>query len=106
MLEAMRPLDPSVRLEPRLEDGDVPELIVEVAQETVADLIVMGTHGRTGLGRLLLGSVAERVLRTAPCPVLTLKAPLKASTAKPAALAAERVGANVTGQASQEGLMR
>ena len=36
----------------------------------------MGTHGRTGLGRLLMGSVAEQVMRHAPCPVLTVKAPL------------------------------
>lgn len=45
------------------------------AREGAFDLIVMGTHGRTGLGHLLLGSVAERVLRRAPCPVLTVRAP-------------------------------
>ena len=43
------------------------------AQETGADLIVMGTHGRHGLARALLGSVAEKVVRTAPCPVLTVR---------------------------------
>ena len=102
MLEAMRPLDPGVRLEPRLEDGDVPAQIVEVAQETGADLIVMGTHGRTGLGRLLLGSVAEQVLRSAPCPVLTLKAPQKAIPVKAPAVATERVEPSITGQPSQE----
>ena len=47
--------------------------IVEHANETGADLIVMGTHGRSGLGHLLLGSVAERVVRTAACPVLTTR---------------------------------
>jgi nucleotide-binding universal stress UspA family protein len=47
--------------------------IVEHAQKTHADLIVMGTHGRTGLPHLLLGSVAERVVRTATCPVLTTR---------------------------------
>jgi nucleotide-binding universal stress UspA family protein len=47
-----------------------------VAKETGCDLIVMGTHGRTGLGRLLMGSVAETVLRKAPCPVLTVKSQL------------------------------
>ncbi len=39
------------------------------------DLIVMGTHGRTGVAHLLLGSVAERLVRTAPCPVLTVRHP-------------------------------
>jgi len=48
--------------------------IVNYAQEHGFDLIVMGTHGRTGLSHLLMGSVAERVLRTAHCPVLTVKA--------------------------------
>ena len=46
--------------------------IVEYAQQVDGDLIVMGTHGRTGLAHLLLGSVAERVVRIAPCPVLTV----------------------------------
>ena len=52
--------------------------IVDHARETHADLIVMGTHGRTGLGHLLLGSVAERVIRTATCPVLTWRGPASA----------------------------
>ena len=46
----------------------------ELAKDGAFDLIVMGTHGRSGLSHLLLGSVAERVLRRAPCPVLTVKA--------------------------------
>ena len=49
----------------------------------------MGTHGRTGLGRLLMGSVAEAVLRRTPCPVLTLKAPFPAGAAGPEAAAKE-----------------
>ncbi len=49
------------------------EEIVKVAQEEHADMIVMGTHGRTGLNRALLGSVTERVVRLAPCPVLTIR---------------------------------
>jgi nucleotide-binding universal stress UspA family protein len=49
--------------------------IVQQARQTKSDLIVMGTHGRTGLGRLLMGSVAEQVVRKAPCPVLTVKIP-------------------------------
>jgi universal stress protein A len=48
--------------------------IVEAAAKHV-DLIVMATHGRTGLSHLLIGSVAERVVRTAPCPVLTIRPP-------------------------------
>ena len=49
--------------------------IVEHAEETKADLIVMGTHGRGGLGHLLLGSIAEKVVRTSRCPVLTVREP-------------------------------
>jgi nucleotide-binding universal stress UspA family protein len=73
--------DQNVRLEHRLEEGDPARVIVEVARESQAGLIVMGTHGRTGLGRLLLRSVAERVLRNASCPVLTVKLPLPAAEA-------------------------
>src|SRR5262249_10169380 len=47
--------------------------IEEFAKEIRADLIVMGTHGRTGLSHLFLGSVAERIVRHAPCPVLTVR---------------------------------
>jgi len=53
--------------------GSAAETIVRVAQERDADLIVMGTHGRTGLQHVLLGSVAEKVVRLAPCPVLTVR---------------------------------
>jgi len=55
--------------------GSPARRIVEHAEETNADLIVMGTHGRSGLGHLLLGSVAEKVVRTARCPVLTAREP-------------------------------
>lgn len=56
--------------------------IVDQAVESRADLIVMGTHGRSGFNRLLMGSVAEKVLRRAPCPVLTIppSAPAAAGT--------------------------
>jgi nucleotide-binding universal stress UspA family protein len=47
--------------------------IVRCAKEREADLIVMGTHGRGGVNRMLLGSVAERVIRTASCPVLIIR---------------------------------
>ena len=66
--------DARVRVEHRLEEGDAATQILRVAQATGCDLIVMGTHGRGGIVRVLLGSVAEEVLRKAPCPVLTVKA--------------------------------
>ena len=53
--------------------GDPLSAIVDYARARPADLIVMGTHGRTGVVHLVLGSVAERVVRTAPCPVLTIR---------------------------------
>lgn len=56
-------------------EGYPPEVIVETARELDADLIAMGTHGRTGLRHLLLGSNAERVVEHAPCPVLTVRHP-------------------------------
>ena len=49
------------------------EVILDYARQEAVDLVVMGTHGRRGLGRLFLGSVAEEVVRLAPCPVLTLR---------------------------------
>lgn len=65
----------NIRMERRLEQGDAVSEILRVAQETHADLIVMGAHGRTGLGRFLMGSVAEQVVRQAACPVLTVRTP-------------------------------
>jgi nucleotide-binding universal stress UspA family protein len=55
--------------------GTVARRIVEAAATSDADLIVMGTHGRGALGHFLVGSVAERVVRTAGCPVLTVRDP-------------------------------
>ncbi len=59
--------------EVEVEVGDPADAIVRLAQERGVDLIVMGTHGRTGLSHVILGSVAEKVMRLAPCPVLTVK---------------------------------
>jgi universal stress protein A len=56
-----------------LRTGDARDLINQTAKELGADLIVMGTHGRRGVSRALLGSVTETVVRTAPCPVLTVR---------------------------------
>jgi nucleotide-binding universal stress UspA family protein len=55
--------------------GSANEEIVNLATDERAELIIIGTHGRTGLNRLLLGSVTERVIRFAPCPVLTVRKP-------------------------------
>jgi len=63
------------RLKPRVEvriGSPVPE-IVAAAGDLKADLLCVGTHGRTGLAHLILGSQAERIIREAPCPVLTVK---------------------------------
>jgi nucleotide-binding universal stress UspA family protein len=57
-----------------VEAGFPEKVIVDVARRARADLIAMGTHGRSGLSHFFLGSVAERVLRSAPCPVLTARA--------------------------------
>jgi nucleotide-binding universal stress UspA family protein len=64
-----------VRTERRLEEGEPVSEILRVAGEIGAELIVMGTHGRTGVGRLLMGSVAEQVVRRAVCPVVTVTRP-------------------------------
>jgi nucleotide-binding universal stress UspA family protein len=59
-----------------LETSDHPaDAIIDYARQADIDLVIMGTHGRTGVSQLFVGSVAERVVRTAPCPVLTVKHP-------------------------------
>jgi glycine betaine transporter len=58
-----------------VKEGDAGGEILRMAKEISSDLIVMGTHGRTGLARLLMGNVAETVSRKAHCPVLTVKFP-------------------------------
>jgi len=57
------------------------QAILDTAKDKEADLIVMGTHGRTGLTHALMGSVAEKVVRLAPCPVLVTRGTTKASDA-------------------------
>jgi nucleotide-binding universal stress UspA family protein len=83
-LRRIQPDNPQLKVDHYLEEGHADEVIVRLARELPADLIVMGTHGRTGLGRLLVGSVAEQVMRHAPCPVLTLKTPLPEGSEEPA----------------------
>jgi len=62
----------AVVVETALREGDPWRQIVDAAETLPADLIVMGTHGRSGFEHLMLGSVAEKVLRRAPCPMLTV----------------------------------
>lgn len=68
-----------------LKTGDARDVIDQTAAQLGIDLIVMGTHGRRGLRRALLGSVAETVVRTAPCAVLTVRTPKKEKTDRHAA---------------------
>ena len=63
----------AVDVERRVVVGIPYRKIVEVAEEEKADLLVVTTHGRTGLVHLVMGSVAEKIVRTAPCPVLTIR---------------------------------
>lgn len=63
-------------IELKIESGIPADVIPAVAREDGATLIVMGTHGRSGLSRLVVGSVAESVMRKAHCPVLTVRVPV------------------------------
>jgi nucleotide-binding universal stress UspA family protein len=72
-----QPSDPQIPVEHRVAEGDPSEEILRLTERLRCDLIVMGTHGKTGLGRLLTGSVTEEVLRKAVCPVLVVKTPLR-----------------------------
>ena len=81
MLHDVKPTDPSIPVEYRLLTGEPADAVVRSAEEDDVDLIVLGSHGRTGLSRLLMGSVAEAIVRKAHCPVLVYKQP----AGKPAA---------------------
>lgn len=72
-LQRIQPPDDRVAMEYKLAKGDPAASIIKVAEEAACDLIVLGTHGRTGLRRVFMGSVAEHVMRSAPCPVLVVK---------------------------------
>jgi nucleotide-binding universal stress UspA family protein len=74
-LEQIRPVDPAIPVRHVFLEGDPAGEIVRFARDSGTDLIVMGTHGRTGLERLLMGSVAEKVMRDATCSVLVVKLP-------------------------------
>ena len=82
MLGRLHAADHKVQEEHLLVEGDPVREILRVARETRTDVIVMATHGWTGVARLLMGSVAEGVVRKSQCPVLSVKAPMAAE--KPA----------------------
>jgi nucleotide-binding universal stress UspA family protein len=98
-LEAMRERlngpDLKYPVEVRLGQGTAADESLRAAQEAGCDLIVMGTHARTGLGRLLMGSVAESVLPRADCPVIVVKGPARESESTPGRTSGEQtVGAH------------
>ncbi len=94
-LAEVRPPGPTVEVEHRLVLGSAAEEILRVARESKCGVIVLGTHGRGGVGRLLMGSVAEQVVRKAPCPVLTVKAPPHEAPPVDASLLRTEEGAGV-----------
>ena len=75
MLNRLQPTDPKVPCRHQMLLGEPATEIVRMAEDLGVDMIVMGTHGRSGLARMLMGSVAEKVVRRATCPVLTVKEP-------------------------------
>jgi len=83
-LESIRPTNTDIPVTHVMLEGDPAAEIVRYARDSGVDQIVIGTHGRTGVERMLMGSVAERVMREAPCSVLVVKLPKGAApTAQP-----------------------
>lgn len=74
-LEQVRPANPKIAVSHVLLEGDPAGEIARFAADAGIDVIVIGTHGRTGVDRLVMGSVAEKVMREAPCSVLVVKLP-------------------------------
>ena len=88
-----------VRVQYVLGEGRPGEEILKLARKSDCDLVVLGSHGRTGFQRLLMGSVAEEVIRKAPCPVLVVKAGMAPRPARP------RVPANLDSSFLTEGTL-
>jgi nucleotide-binding universal stress UspA family protein len=88
MLEDVKPSDPSVPYTHRLTMGDPAGEVVRIAEDENAEMIIIGTHGRTGMTRLLMGSVAEAIVRRAPCPVLVYREVAEKLAKKKAAVTA------------------
>jgi nucleotide-binding universal stress UspA family protein len=75
MVEAAQLQGSDATAEVRIGTSNVGDLVLDAAKAAGAEVVVMGSHGRTGVRRLVLGSVAEHVLRHADCPVVTVHAP-------------------------------
>jgi nucleotide-binding universal stress UspA family protein len=88
MLAKIKPTLPGVRYEHRLLTGDAAPAIADLASRERVDLIVMSSHGRSGFGRFLMGSIAEGVMRASPCPILIVKPRCKLRHEEPAQAAA------------------
>jgi len=82
-LKNLQATEPRLAIDYHLREGEPFLEILEVAKCIKSDLIVMGTHGWTGLTRILMGSVAEQVLRKAACPVLTINAKVHLNVGEP-----------------------
>jgi nucleotide-binding universal stress UspA family protein len=80
-LEQIRPVNAKIPVSHVVLEGDPGAEIARYAADAGIDVIVIGTHGRTGVDRLVMGSVAERVMREAPCSVLVVKLPKGVATA-------------------------
>lgn len=85
-LQRIQPPDDRVPMEYRLAKGSPAASIIKIAEEIACDLVVLGTHGRSGVSRILMGSVAEQVLRGSPCPVLVVKGLLPVTSDSSAAV--------------------
>jgi nucleotide-binding universal stress UspA family protein len=81
-LGRLEPSEPGVTVEHVLQEGDPATMILRTANQSACDVIIMGTHGRTGAFRQLMGSVADQVSRQASCPVLTCR--MGGATSEPA----------------------
>ena len=100
-LRALRAENPDIVVAYRFGRGDAATEILRTAEKTHCDLIVMGMHGRTGLNRLIMGSVAEQIVRRATCPVLTVRTPHLQT--KPAAEPAKPLGSKPSPEPASSG---
>ena len=98
---AQSPLLGGITHETILGEGEVSAVLWKVMQEREIDLIVLGTHGRKGFERLILGSVAEYVFRTSPCPVLTIGPKVCSEPRKAFALKCILFATDLSGEADQ-----